>query len=53
MSEKELDLEVRRWLEFVLKEKTYNQGVLTSLKNLYYRGRTDVANEIKASLGIE
>lgn len=53
MPDKELELEVRRWLEFVLKNGTYDNGAMIALKKLYYKGREDVKDELKATLGIE
>ena len=52
MNEKELDLEVRRWLDHTLAQGAYTEGVIIALKSLYHRGRTDVQEEIKNALNL-
>ena len=49
---KEIELEVRRWLDFVVKEKSYNSGVLIALTNLYFQGADDLSEELKNLLNI-
>lgn len=53
MNDKELELEIRRWLNHVITTGVYNTGVVISLKELYYRGRSDVQKEIKEALNID
>ena len=53
MTDKKLELEVQRWLEHTLTIGVYETGVMLALKDLYYRGRSDVQNEIKNALNIK
>lgn len=49
---KEIESEVRRWLDHVLKEGSYNTGVLIALTSLYFKGADDLSNELKNLLNI-
>lgn len=53
MEDRELEIEVRRWLDHVLEKGSYNSGVLSSLVGLYYRGANDVRQDIKRLLDIQ
>lgn len=53
MTDKEIELEVRRWLEHTIKIGAYDVGVMLALKGLYYRGREEVQQEIKNALNID
>lgn len=48
----EVEKEVRKWLDYVVREGSYNSGVLIALTNFYFDGARDVAESIKDLLGV-
>lgn len=53
MTDKELEIEIRRWLEHTLRLGVYDTGVMLALKSLYYKGANEVRQDIKNALQIE
>lgn len=49
---KDIELEVRRWLDHVVAQGGYNTGVLMTLTNLYYDGANDLRSDLKRLLEI-
>lgn len=52
-TQKEMELEARKWLDHVLSKGAYNSGVLSIIAGFYFQGANDVRNEIKDTLQIE
>lgn len=53
MTDKELELHIKKILDRIIKNGAYNMGDMLFLKDLYYSGRAEVQNGIKALLEIE
>lgn len=49
---KDVEKEVRRWLDHTVTKCAYDAGVLAILTNLYFEGGQHVRDEIKNALGV-